>query len=692
MSTVRNVGIISPKGTGKTSLAEAILFDAKVIGRLGRVEDGNTAMDFDQEEIDRKMTLFPSVYTFDYKNARISLVDTGGYPDFLSETKFIIRSLDNALFVINGAEGIKSQAMKFWKYLNEIEMPRIVFITGMDKELADMKAIWESMHELLQFAFAPITVPAVKDKKLIGVIDVVKMKYYADKGDKSGDATEGDIPAEFADLAAEYREKLIETVAESDDSLMERYLEGEELKPEEVTTALKAGAASGKLCPVFTGSATNNTGVKLLLDYFTDLSAAPDKRKDFAGHDSNGEKLVRAPQAAQPFAATVFKTMVDQYAGKLSIFRVLSGTIKPDTNLTIAEKSRKARAANIFMITGKGQKQVEVAEPGDIACVVKIDEISTGDTICDQSNFFALDPFVIPEPVISLAVVPKERGDEDKLSRGLASLLEEDPLLKTKRDEQTKQLTICGTGQVHLDTVVSRLKRRFQINLDVSPPEIPYRETVTKPVKYVEYTHKKQTGGAGQFARVFIDLEPMERGFGYEFADKIFGGVIDQNFRPSVDKGIRARMAEGILAGYPVVDVRVSLVDGKTHPVDSKDIAFQIAGREVFKKAVMMCNPVLLEPIMNLEIEVPDECMGDVIGDMNSRRGRVVNTDQVPGGITVIKAQAPLAELLRYAPDLDAMTSGRGTYSMELSHYEEVPKRVADDIIAKYNKRKAEEA
>ncbi|HOX28830.1 MAG TPA: EF-Tu/IF-2/RF-3 family GTPase, partial [bacterium] len=453
--------------------------------------------------------------------------------------------------------------------------------------------------------------------------------------------------------------------------------------------ALKDGAISGLLCPVFAGSATSNIGVKNFMEYFVELSSPPDRVEEIKGLDRDGKEITRKVHSNESFAGIVVKTMIDQYAGKLSIFRVLTGAIKPDTNLLVAEKDRKVRAANLFMMTGKSQKQVDQAELGDIACIVKVDELETGNTICDPTNPFSYPLAPIPEPVIALAIAPKERGEEDKLSRGLNSLLGEDPLLKTKRDEQTKQLTICGTGQVHLDATVSKLRKRFQVNIDVSPPEIPYRETVTKSVKYVEYTHKRQTGGAGQFGRVFIDLEPLERGGGYEFVDKIFGGVIDQNFRPSVDKGVRARMSEGILAGYPVVDVRVSLVDGKTHPVDSKDIAFQIAGREVFKKAVMMCDPVLLEPIMMVEIEVPDECMGDVIGDMNSRRGRVVSTEQA-NQITTIKTTVPLSEMLRYAPDLDSMTSGRGTYSMELYSYEEVPKRVADEIIAKYNKSRAE--
>jgi len=689
MSIVRNAALISPKGTGKTSLAEAILYNVKSIGRLGRVEDGNTAMDFEQEEIDRNMTLSPSIFTFDFLKHRIHLIDTAGYPDFMNETKMMIQLVDNVIFVISGTEGVKSQALKYWKTMNERKLPRTVFMNSMDKELANYGETWESMKKTLEMTFVPITLPAIKGKALSGVIDLVKMKYFADKGDKSGDSTEMDIPEEFNALAKEYREKLVESVAESNDELMERYLEGEELKPAEIAKALKDGAISGLLCPVFAGSATSNIGVKNFMEYFVELSSPPDRVEEIKGLDRDGKEITRKVHSNESFAGIVVKTMIDQYAGKLSIFRVLTGAIKPDTNLLVAEKDRKVRAANLFMMTGKSQKQVDQAELGDIACIVKVDELETGNTICDPTNPFSYPLAPIPEPVIALAIAPKERGEEDKLSRGLNSLLGEDPLLKTKRDEQTKQLTICGTGQVHLDATVSKLRKRFQVNIDVSPPEIPYRETVTKSVKYVEYTHKRQTGGAGQFGRVFIDLEPLERGGGYEFVDKIFGGVIDQNFRPSVDKGVRARMSEGILAGYPVVDVRVSLVDGKTHPVDSKDIAFQIAGREVFKKAVMMCDPVLLEPIMMVEIEVPDECMGDVIGDMNSRRGRVVSTEQA-NQITTIKTTVPLSEMLRYAPDLDSMTSGRGTYSMELYSYEEVPKRVADEIIAKYNKSRAE--
>ncbi|HOO56526.1 MAG TPA: elongation factor G [bacterium] len=690
MSNIRNLALLSAKGTGKTSLAEAILFNAKITKRIGRVEDGNTIMDFDQEEIDRGISLVPSICSFDYNKQRVHIVDTAGYPDFINEVKIVLRAVDNAIFLVSGVEGVKSQGVKFWRILDESDKPRIVFINSMDKELANFKEAWNSLRQSFEMSFIPICIPAVRGNKLVGVIDLIKMKFFEDKGDKSGTSTESDIPDDFTDFADDYREKLIESVAESNDELMERYLEGEELSPEEIATALRKGAADNKLCPVLSGSATSNIGVTQLMDYFGQLSAAPERNAEIKVFDKNGNETTIKTGKDDPFCATVFKTMVDQYAGKLSIFRVLSGTVKADTNITISEKDRKAKISHVFMVKGKEQKQVDCAEPGDIACVVKIDEIETKNTICDQNNVVRLPELVFPDPVLALAVVPAERGDEDKLSRGLSSMLEEDPLLKTKRDEQTKQLTVCGTGQVHLDSVVSRLKKRFQLNIQVSPPEIPYRETITKATKYVEYTHKKQSGGAGQFARVFIDMEPTQRGEGYDYVDKIFGGSIDQNFRPSVDKGIRQKMAEGILAGYPVVDVRVSLVDGKTHPVDSKDIAFQTAGREVFKKAAMMCNPILLEPVMNVEIEIPDECMGDVIGDINSRRGRVSTTEQASGA-TIVKAQIPLSEMLRYAPDLDSMSSGRGTFTMEPSTYEEVPKRVADEIISRYNKQKEEE-
>lgn len=689
-SDVRSLGMISPKGTGKTSMIEAILMNAGQIKRMSRVEEGNTVSSYDPEEIERKMTLFPCVCSFKYKGKRIHLVDTAGYPDFFNETKAICQVVDNALMVVSAAEGVKAQSAKFWHHLEERQLPRSVFINEMDKELADFDAAFDGMKKIFEAPFVPITIPMVENKKLIGIIDLVKMKACTYKIDGSGAFTTGDIPEAYADQVAKYNEKLVEAVAEVDDALTEQYLETGELSAEQVAQGLVKGVKSALLVPVYAGTATQNVGVSQFLESFIELSAAPDDRPDTPAKDKDGAAITRKAHLNEPFAAIVFKTLVDQYAGKISVFRVVSGRLTPDTQIMNMTRERKGRITQIFTVQGKKQEPAAELLPGDIGAVVKMEDFSTGDTFCDLANPCVIEPLNFPDSVLALAVKPKERGDEDKLSTGLSRLQEEDPLLKLQRDEQTKELTICGTGQVHLDCVVKRLKNRFAVDVEVSTPKVPYRETVTKPVKYVEYTHKKQTGGAGQYAKVAIDMEPLERGAGYEFVDKIFGGVIDQSFRPSVNKGITARMAEGIIAGYPVTDVRVYLVDGKTHPVDSKDIAFQIAGREVFKKAVESADPALLEPVMNVEIEVPDECMGDIIGDVNSRRGRVSTVDQGTGA-KIIKALIPMAEMLRYAPDLDSMTSGRGSYTMELSHYEEVPRRVMQDIVDAYKKRRAAE-
>lgn len=689
-SDVRTLGLMSPKGTGKTSLVEAMLFNAKASARLGRVQDGNTVSDNDPEEIERKMSLFPTVCSFEYAKKRMHVVDTAGYPDFMPETKQVAHAVDNILMVVSAADGVKSQAIKIWNYAGSLGSPRSVFVTEIDKDLADFDACWDSMRKMLESAFVPITVPMVEGKKVLGVIDVVKMKALSCKDDGSGACTEGDIPEGFKDFAGKYRDKLVETVAETDDSLMEVFLEGGELTAAQVVTALGKAAAAGSVIPVYSGSLTLNVGVTAFMDYFAELSASPDTRPEMAGLDKDDKETTRKPHVNEPFSAFVFKTMVDQFVGRISIFRVVSGKLKADSLVMNSTKNRKEKIGQIFYICGKKQTPAGEVGPGDIAAVVKMDHFSTGDTLCDPMNIVTLSAMKFPEPVLSLAIKSKERGDEDKLGVGLGRLQEEDPLLKLQRNEQTKELTMCGTGAVHLDAVVKRLKARFAVEVEVSTPKVPYRETISKAVKYVEYTHKKQSGGAGQYAKVFIDLEPMERGGGYEFVDKIFGGVIDNSLRPSVNKGILARLPMGIVAGCPVTDVRVSLVDGKTHPVDSKDVAFQVAGRQVFKKAFLMADPILLEPVMNVEIEVPDECMGDIIGDVNTRRGRVGTVDQGPGG-KVIKALIPLAEMLRYAPDLDSMTSGRGVYSMELSHYDEVPKKVANEIIEKHAKQKADE-
>ena len=686
-SNVRTLGMVSPKGTGKTSLVEAILFNAKALKRLGRVEDGNTASDFDAEEISRGMSLSPTVCSINYKGKRLHLLDTAGYPDFFGETRGVIPAVDNAVMLVSAADGVKSQAAKSWALCEEYNLPRFVIINEMDKELADFDAAYNSLRTVFEgAAFAPITVPMVQDKKFVGVIDLVKMKAYTYEGDSF---SEGDIPDAYSDLVENYKEKLVETVAEMDDDLTEQYLDTGELSAEQVEQGLQKGAVSAQLIPVFAGAVTQNVGVAQFMDAFLDLSAAPEDRPDVECKDADGNEITRKPHANEPFSAMVFKTMVDQYAGKISVFRVVSGTLKPDTQVIDTTQDRKGRITQIYLVTGKQQEQATELVPGDIGAVVKMDDFCTGDTICDPTSKCVLPKLKFPESVLALAIQPKERGDEDKLSLGLSRLQDEDPLLQLQRDEQTKELTICGPGQVHLDVVVNRLKSRFAVDVSVSTPKVPYRETITKTVR-AQGRHKKQTGGRGQFGDVWLELVPLERDAGFEFENKIFGGSVPRNFIPAVEKGVVQRMKRGVIAGYPLVDIKAIIYDGSYHSVDSSDMAFQIAGSLAMQKGTLEASPTLLEPIMNVEIEVPDECMGDIIGDVNSRRGRVSTVDQGLG-VKIIKASVPMSEMLRYGPDLDSMTSGRGTYTMDLARYEEVPKKIAQDIVDAYQKQKAEE-
>ena len=481
---VRSLGMISPKGTGKTSLVEAILFNAKIIKRLGRVEDGNTASDFDPEEIERRMTLFPAVNTFTAGKTRVHLLDTAGYPDFLPETRAVARAVDNAVMLINAADGVKSQAAKFWALFDDLQMSRSIFVNFMDKELANFGAVMDQLRKAFESAlFVPITVPMIKDKKLVGVIDLVGGKAYACEADGSGKFTESDIPGDFEDLAGEFKEKLVEAVAEMDDALTEKYLESGELSEQEVTQGLLKGVAEARLTPVYAGSATLNVGVAQFMNRFLSLSAAPGQRPEITCKDKDGNEVVRKPDPAQPFSAFVFKTLVDQYAGKISLFRIVSGKLTPDSQLLDTTQDRKVKVQQLFTVFGKKQEPADQLVAGDIGAIVKVDEFQTGDTICEMANPVVLPPLKFPDPVLSLAIKPKERGDEDKLSLGLTRLVEEDPMLKVSREEQTQELMISGTGQIHLDCVVSRLKKRFAVDVEVSTPEVPYRETITKKVQ-----------------------------------------------------------------------------------------------------------------------------------------------------------------------------------------------------------------
>ncbi|MEW6200789.1 MAG: elongation factor G [bacterium] len=688
-SGVRNVGTIAPKGTGKTTLVEAILYNAGAVEQMGKVVDGNTVSDSDIEEIERQMTLFPAVCSFKWKKSNIHLIDTAGYPDFIGETRALIHNLDNAIMPVSGVDGVRSHAVKLWRYLNEKSLPRFIFLNEMDKENASFDNAWESLKKVLEFGFVPVTIPIVQEKKLTGVIDLIKMKAYTISDTTGGGGREEEIPVEMQEVAEKYREALAETAAEVDDSLTEKYLEGHEISSEEIVKAVRAGTVNAKISPVFSGSALNNIGVSQLLDYFLEFSAAPSERGSVQGKDLQGKEVERKPHQNEPFSAMVLKTTIDQYAGKISIFRVISGVIKPDAIVYNSSTERKEKIGQIFFLCGKKQTSVPSASAGDIVAVVKLQETYSSDTLCDAAYQVVYPRMSLPESVLSIAIRPKERGDEDKLSMGLGRIREEDPLMRLERHEQTKELTVSGMGQLHVDSIVNRLKHRFAVDVEVSTPQVPYRETIRKKVE-VQGKYKRQSGGRGQYGDVWLELEPLSRGSGFEFENKIFGGAVPRNYIPAVEKGVVERMSKGVIAGYPIVDMKVTIFDGSYHEVDSSDMAFKIAASMAITKGVQQADPVLLEPVMSIEVEVPDECMGDIIGDLNGRRGRISSIDQGPS-VKIIKALVPQAELLRYAPDLRSKTSGRGTYTMELDHFEEVPRKIGAEIIERYERQKKEE-
>ncbi|MEW5945099.1 MAG: elongation factor G [bacterium] len=689
MNAARNAALIAPKGTGKTTLCEAILFSAGATDKMGKVTEGNTASDHDPEEQQRTMTLFPSVCSFQWKKHNLHIVDTAGYPDLIGATKAVAQLMDNAVMPVSGVDGVRTHALKLWRYLNEKSIPRFIFINEADRENASFEKAWKSARETLNFPLVPVTMPLIRNGALAGVIDLVKMKAYVAAADGREKYTEEDVPGESRASADRYRENLIETAAEVDDSLMEKYLEGEEINPDQIKAAVRAGTVSARLAPVFAGSALLDVGIAQFLDYFLDFSAAPEDRGAVKAKDTDGAEIEKKPHVNEPFAAQVFKITIDQYTGKVAAFRVVSGAVKPDSTLYNSASGRKEKIGQIFSICGKKQTSIPSAGPGDVAAVVKIQEIQTGDTLSDP-NFPAVIPRpVFPEPVLSIAIKPKERGDEDKLSMGLNRLLEEDPLMRLFRHEQTKELTISGMGQLHVDSIVSQLKRRFAIEVQTSTPQVPYRETVRRTVK-VQGKYKRQSGGRGQYGDVWLELEPLPRGQGFEFVNRIFGGAVPRNYIPAVEKGVVEKMAKGVVAGYPVVDMRVTIFDGTYHEVDSSDLAFKIASSMAITKGVAEADPAILEPVMSVEIEVPEENMGDIIGDINGRRGRVTAIDQGPG-VKIIKAVVPQAEMLRYAPDLNSMTSGRGSYTMELDHFEEVPRKIAEELIARHEKSRQED-
>ncbi|SEM32279.1 translation elongation factor 2 (EF-2/EF-G) [Syntrophus gentianae] len=684
--SLRNVAIVGHGGTGKTTLCESFLFVSGKNERPGRVDEGTSSFDYEPEEQRKHISISAATNFVDWEKHKVNIVDTPGDSNFAYDTRSCLRAVDAAVILVDAVSGVEFQTEKVWEYSDLYKLPRVVFINRMDRERADFANAVESIKTRIQ-KVTPIFLPIGAEESFKGVVDLIAMKAYLFEDPKGGYKTV-EIPAELQDEAESMRETMMEDIAESDENLMEKYLEDGEISTEDMKAGLRTGVMSGSIVPVICGSALKHAGTAPLLDVLVRYLPSPVDRGPAVGLKPGTDAVEeRLPEESAPFSAYVFKTIADPYAGRLTLFRVYSGTLKSDTPVYNPLHKSSERFGNVFYLEGKIQKPSELLIPGDIAAVAKLKEAVTGDSLCAEKSPIVFEKVQPPPTVMSFAIEPKTRGDEEKIVSSILRLGEEDPTLTFGRNEETKEMILSGMGQVHIEVNVEKMKRKFGVDVLLKPPKVPYRETI-KGKTNVQGRYKKQSGGRGQFGDCWIDIEPLPRGSGFEFADKIVGGVIPQQYRPAVEKGIVEAMVDGVIAGYPVVDMKVSLVDGSYHTVDSSEMAFKIAGSMAFKKGVMACQPILLEPIVNIEIEIPDEYMGDVIGDLNSRRGKVLGMDS-KGNHQIVKAQVPLAEILKYAPDLTSMTSGRGTFTYSHSHYEEVPAHLAEKIIAESKKEEA---
>ncbi|HEX9819524.1 MAG TPA: elongation factor G [Methylomirabilota bacterium] len=685
---IRNVGVVGHGGVGKTSLVESLLYTAGALTRLGKVDDGSTTTDFDPDEVKRKISINTSIAFCDFKGHRINLVDTPGYGDFIADARAGLRVVEAAVVVVDAVAGVQVQTEKVWKFATEFELPRAIVVNRLDRERSDFFRTLEALGRRLKGRIVPLHIPVGEESGFRGYVDLVTQKatVFAD-----GKASETGIPAEAADRVKEWREKLVEAAAETDDDLLAKYLEEGSLDEAEMLKALRAGITQGKIVPVLCAAATRGIGSQALLDLVIHEFPSPADRAEIGGTDLKAKQAgTRAADPKAPVSALVFKTLSDPHIGKLSLFRVYSGTLRSDSTLFNPGRGARERMGHVSWLQGKTQKNVEALGPGEIGVAQKLKETQTGDTLTDEAQPFELPRITFPEPAINFAVQPKTRGDEDKISTALSRISEEDPTVHHHFDPETKQLLISGVGSLHVEMTVERMKRKYNVDVSLLPPRIPYKETVRGRAEG-QGKYKKQTGGRGQYGDTWLRVEPLPRGGGFEFVDDIFGGAVPRNFIPSVEKGVRECMKRGILAGYPIVDLKVSLFDGSYHDVDSSDMAFQIAASMGLQKVFMDAHPILLEPVMNVEVTTPAEVAGDIIGDMNSRRGRIVGME--PAGETAsVRATVPMAEMLTYESSLRSMTGGRGGYSMEFSHYEEVPAFLAEKIVkeAKAEKEKAE--
>jgi elongation factor G len=686
---LRNVALIGHGGAGKTSLAEAMLFSAGSTTRLGRVEEGNTLSDYHPDEIERQISINASLLFTDWKNNKINLIDTPGYMDFTGEVKAALRVADTALMVVKAVEGVEVGTEIVARYTEELANGMLVVVNKLDQENADFERAVTQCKETISHDIVPVQFPLKQGLGFDSIVDVVRMKVLKYAAGGNGKYTEQDIPAEVKERAQGLRQQLLELIAETDEKLLNKYLEEGGLSDEEVAQGLRKGIRERKVYPLLCASSTENVGVSALLDFIVEYAPSPLDMGVLHGLvTGNPPKQLDIKQdPAAPPSLFIFKTVSESHVGELSYFRVCTGVVSPGLDLVNGKNGRGERLAQLFVMNGKERKEAAKLFAGDIGAVVKLKDTHTNDTLSDKTLSVVFPPIVFPEPVFHAAILAKAKGDEDKIATGLHALHQEDPTFMFRVEGELHQTIISGQGELHLGIFVKRLKQRYNVEVDLGEPKVPYRETIKGVVKDSEYKHKKQTGGHGQYGHVHLRLEPLKRGQGFEFLDEIVGGVVPGKFIPAVEKGVVESMKEGVLAGYPVVDVRVALHYGSYHDVDSSEMAFKIAGSMAFRKGFMEAKPILLEPICNIEVKVPEDAMGDVMGDISSRRGKIAGMEGV-GHYQVIRAQVPAAELHKYATILRSKTGGRGVFKATISHYEEVPREVAEKIVAASEKNK----
>lgn len=688
---LRNIALVSHSGAGKTSLTEAMLFKSGVVNRLGKVDEGTTASDWTPEEKNRKVSINATYLPVLYKDHKINIIDTPGYSDFIGDVRGSLRVADAAIVLVCAASGVEIDTKRYWKMADEFQLPRIVFINKINRESADFRKSLDELQANFGQHVVPVVIPMGSAADFKGVIDILKKKAYLYKDELGTEVEEIDIPADLVDDVEEFRMTLLESLVETDDELLMKYLEEEPLSDEELIPALAKASKAGQIVPVLTGTATICSGVDILMDYILEVLPAPNVKERVKGFKpESDEEIIREFSLTEPTSALVVKTIVDPFIGRMSIFKVFSGKVVSDTEYLNANKDQKEKLSKIYFPKGKEQEQTTEVIAGDIAAVAKLSVTETGDTLCISDAPIQYPQILFPEPMYSVAVYAKKEGEEEKIGTALNRFAEEDPTFKVYHDPETKELVVKSMGSQHIEVVRDIVKRKFNVEFEIRAPKIPYRETITSKTD-VEEKYKKQSGGKGQYGHVLMKMEPLGRSEGFVFDEKIFGGSIPGQYIPAVEKGLKESLHAGIVAGYPVVDIKVVLYDGSYHAVDSSEMAFKIAASKGFKKGMAQAKPILLEPVMDMEITVPEEMMGDIMGHMTSKRGRILGMESTGDGLQLIRAQAPLAEIWNYAIELKSITGGQGVFTMSQSHYDKVPERQAEEIVAARAVEKEEE-